>query len=317
MRAMLVIHDGHIAAERYAPGFGPQVPQLGWSMTKSVLAGLIGMLVQDGRLSLTQTVGPALHWSDADPRARITVADLLAMSSGLRFNEGYGAVSDVTRMLYLVPDMAGYASAQPLVNPVGSVWSYSSGSAVILSRIFQDAAGADALNLVRERLFDPLGMTSAIMETDERGTLVGSSYMYATPRDWARYGLMLAEDGRWQGRRILPEGYVAMMTSPVAASGGEYGHGLVWRWATQADRPGVNPNTQWRVPNDAFFMSGHDGQSVVIIPSLRLVIVRLGLTPSRENYHPEPLVQAVIVAAAQTTTGAAAAAARGRPISSR
>jgi CubicO group peptidase (beta-lactamase class C family) len=294
MRAIVVVHAGHLVAERYAEGFGPRTPQLGWSMTKSVTAALIGILVKDGRVTTDQSVGPSLHWPSGDPRAKITIADLLAMSSGLRFNEAYGAVSDVTRMLYLEPDMAAFASAQPLVNPVGTVWSYSSGSAVLLSRIFQTAAGADALTIVRQRLFGRLGMTSAVMETDERGTLVGSSYLYATPRDWARFGLLLADDGVWQGQEILPHGYVAMMASPAPASGGEYGRGLVWRWAIHDDTPGVNPDAAFGIPADAFWMLGHDGQSVTIIPSLALVIVRLGLTPSRDNYHPEPLVRAVM-----------------------
>ncbi len=294
MRAIVVVLDGRIVAERYADGFGRQTRQLGWSMTKSVTAGLIGLLVKDGKLDLTRSAAAAMHWPDGDPRARITIADLLAMSSGLRFNEKYGAVSDVTRMLYLEPDMAAFAAGQPLVNPIGTRWSYSSGTAVILSRIFQDAEGSDALAFVHRRLFEPLGMTSAVMETDEHGTLVGSSYMYATPRDWARYGVLLAQDGVWLGREILPAGYVAMMAAPVAASGGEYGHGMVWRWPKSADKPGRNADPAFAIPPDAFYMSGHDGQMVAIIPSKRLVIVRLGLTPSRENYHAEPLLQAVV-----------------------
>jgi CubicO group peptidase (beta-lactamase class C family) len=294
MRAVVVVHDGRIVAERYAGGFGRQTPQLGWSMTKSVTAGLIGLLVKDGRLDLTRSAAPFMHWPDADPRAGITIADLLAMSSGLRFNEAYGAVSDVTRMLYLEPDMAAFAGAQPLVNPVGTVWSYSSGTAVLLSRIFQDAEGTDAPAFVHRRLFEPLGMASAVMETDEHGTLVGSSYMYATPRDWARYGLLLAQDGLWQGREILPPGYVARMAAPVAASGGEYGHGMLWRWPIRAAKPGQNAAAAFKIPPDAFYMSGHDGQTVAIIPSKALVIVRLGLTPSREGYHPEPLIEAVV-----------------------
>jgi CubicO group peptidase (beta-lactamase class C family) len=282
MRAIVVIHDGRLVAERYADGFGPAIPELGWSMTKSVMAGLIGISVKDGRLALDQPVGSALGWPAADPRAKVTIADLLAMSSGLEFNEGYGAVSDVTRMLYLEPDMAAFAAGHPLVHPIGAVWSYSSGSAVILSRIFQDAAGSDALGFVRHRLFEPLGMTSAVIETDEHGTLVGSSYMYATPRDWARYGVLLVQDGVWKGQEILPRGYVSMMASPVAASGGEYGHGMVWRWSTQD------------IPSDAFYLSGHDGQTIAVIPSKQVVILRMGLTPEREHYQPEALVEAVL-----------------------
>ncbi len=292
MRAIVVVQDGRVVAERYAGGFGATVPQLGWSMTKSVTAGLIGILIKDGRLALDQPAGLATD----DARSHITIADLMSMSSGLEFNEGYGTVSDVTRMLYLEPDMAAFAGAKPLEHPVGRVWSYSSGSAVILSRIFQDAAGPDAVRFVQSRLFDPLGMNSAVMETDQRGTLVGSSYMYATPRDWARYGQLLVQDGVWEGREILPPGYVAMMGSPAAASGGEYGRGMVWRWVTHSDTPGENPGAAFGIPPDAFWMAGHDGQYVAVIPSRRLVVVRMGLTPEREHYRPEPLVRSLLEA---------------------
>jgi CubicO group peptidase (beta-lactamase class C family) len=291
MRAIVVVDHGRIVAERYAAGFSATTPLLGWSMTKSVVAGLVGILVKEGRLALDQPAG----WPAADGgRERIRIADLLAMSSGLRFNEAYGAVSDVTRMLYLQPDMAGFARAQPLEHPAGEFWSYSSGTANILSRLMQDAAGRLGAAYPTEKLFKPLGMTSATMETDEDGTLVGSSYMYATARDWARYGLFLLQDGVWQGQELLPHGYVAMMASPVAASGGEYGHGLVWLWGSDAATPGTNPDTAFGIPADTFWMEGHDGQSTAIIPSRQLVIVRLGLTPARNHYQPQPLVKAVL-----------------------
>jgi CubicO group peptidase (beta-lactamase class C family) len=205
VRAIVVVHRGKIVAERYTAGFSATTPLLGWSMTKTVTAGLIGLLVKDGRLRLEQSAG----WPTApgDARDHITIADLLAMSSGLHFDEAYGALSDVTRMLYLESDMAGFARAQPLDHPVGAVWSYSSGTAVILARIFQDAAGDDGLRFVRERLFAPLGMRSATIETDAHGTLVGSSYMYAVARDWARYGQFLLQGGVWHGQSLLPSGY--------------------------------------------------------------------------------------------------------------
>jgi CubicO group peptidase (beta-lactamase class C family) len=291
IRAIVVVDHGHIVAERYAPGFSVTTPLLGWSMTKSVVAGLVGVLVKDGRLALDQPAG----WPAADGgRERIRIADLLAMSSGLRFNEAYGAVSDVTRMLYLQPDMAGFARAQPLEHAAGEFWSYSSGTANILSRIVQDAAGPLGAAYPAEKLFKPLGMTSATMETDEDGTLVGSSYMYATARDWARYGLFLLQDGVWRGQELLPRGYVAMMASPVAASGGEYGHGLVWLWGSDAVTPGKNPDTAFGIPADTYWMEGHDGQSAAISPSRQLVIVRLGLTPARNHYQPQPLVKAIL-----------------------
>lgn len=209
-------------------------------------------------------------------------------------------VSDVTRMLYLEPDMAQFARAQPLAHPVGEVWSYSSGTAVILLRLYQDAAGADAIRGVQRGLFGPLGMTNAVIEADEHGTLVGSSYMYASPRDWARYAQLLLQDGMWAGREILPRGYVSMMSAPAAASGGEYGRGLVWRWASHCEPPCEHPDAQYGLPADAFWMMGHDGQYAAPIPSRQLVVVRLGLTPSRLEYRPQPLVQALLKA---TRTG--------------
>jgi len=292
-RAVLVVHHRQLVGERYGRGFDTDTRQLGWSLTKSVTAALMGMLVQDRRLALEQHAG---GWAAGDARANIAIADLLSMTSGLHFNESYGEVSDVTRMLFLEPDMAAFARAQPLEHPVGTYWSYSSGTAVILAREFQDAAGPSALELLRTRLFNPLGMTSALIEADRRGTLVGSSYMYATPRDWARYGQFLLQQGVWHGQQILPPGYVAMMAAPVAASGGQYGHGQVWLWGSDSETPGRNPDTAFGLPADTFWIQGHDGQYVAIIPSRQVVIVRMGLTPAREHYRPQPLVRAVLSA---------------------
>jgi CubicO group peptidase (beta-lactamase class C family) len=294
MRAIVVVDHGHIVAERYGAGFSATTPLLGWSMAKTVIAGLVGILIKDGRLTLDQ----AGFWPKAagDDRARIRIADLLAMSSGLRFDEGYGAVSDITRMLYLQPDMPGFAHAQPLEHPPGEHWSYSSGSANILSRIVQDAAGPVGANYARDKLFNPLGMASATLETDEDGTLVGSSYMFATARDWARYGLFLMQGGVWHGQELLPPGYLAMMATPVASSGGHYGHGLVWLWASDGQVPGQNPDGEFGIPADTLWMMGHDGQSTAIIASRGVVVVRLGLTPAFDHYQPEPLIKAVLQA---------------------
>jgi CubicO group peptidase (beta-lactamase class C family) len=288
----VVVYRRRIVAERYGAGFSSGTPLLGWSMTKSVLAGVVGALVKEGRLALDQSAG----WppSGSGGRERIRIADLLDMSSGLRWNEGYGTVSDVTRMLYLESDMAYFAREQPLVHPTGEFWSYSSGTANILSRIAQDAAGPLGAGVAAEKLFKPLGMTSATIETDEYGTLVGSSYMYATARDWALYAQFLLQEGVWRGQEILPRGYVAMMASPVASSGGQYGHGLVWLWGSDAVAPGKNPDAAFGIPADTFWMAGHDGQTIAIIPSREMVIVRLGLTPARDHYQPQPLVKAVL-----------------------
>jgi len=306
-------------AERYAPGFTAATPLLGWSMTKTVTAGVIGMLIKDGKLSLDQ----AGFWPGTDGREKIRLSDLLAMSSGLQWNEAYGAVSDVTGMLYLQPDMAGFARSQPLAHSPGELWLYSSGTAVILARIAQEAQARgsgqfqgsgqvqaqsqpqDLAAFINTRLFSPVGMTTATMEPDEHGSLVGSSYMYATARDWARYGQFLLQDGVWQGQQLLPAGYVAMMASPVPASLGQYGKGQTWLWGSDPVTPGVNPDAAFGVPPDTFWMSGHDGQNIAVIKSRQLVIVRLGLTPYAAGYSPQPLVKAILEATQPATAAQA------------
>jgi CubicO group peptidase (beta-lactamase class C family) len=216
------------------------------------------------------------------------------MSSGLRFDEGLAPVSDVTRMLFLQPDTAQFAYAQPLAHPIGETWSYSSGSANIVARIVQDTAGT--ATLVQDRLFVPLGMQSAVIEPDEHGTLVGSSYMYAVARDWARYALFLLQNGAWQGQQLLPDDFVDMMAQPLKASLGQYGHGFVWLWGSDPIIEGQNPDTAFGIPPDTFYMSGHDGQSIAIVRSRQIAVVRLGLTPYVERYSPQRLIQAVLEA---------------------
>lgn len=308
MRGMAVIHRGRLIAQRYGAGFSAATPLLGWSMTKTVTAALVGVQVADGKLSLLQSG----FWPQDDPRAQITVAQLMSMTSGLRYNESYGDVSDVTRMLYLEPDMAGFTAAQPVEAAPGAKWNYSSGTTLLLSRIWQRAAAgnasvqgpaatsADVLALPHNRLFAPLGMNSAMIEADARGNLVGSSYMYATTQDWARFGQFLLQDGVWQGKHMLPPGFVDGMRQVAAASGGQYGQGQVWRQGPAGDTPeGQNPDARFQLPPDTYWMQGHDGQSIAIVPSQQLVVVRLGLTPRRLLYQPQPLLAAVVKAVQQ------------------
>lgn len=294
MRAVVVVKDGRIVAERYGEGFDQKTPLLGWSMTKTVNAAILGTLVKDGRIGVDGR-NLAKPW-DADDRAAISVSDLMAMSSGLEFNEDYGDVTDVTRMLYLEPDMAGFAEAKPLAGEVGAVFSYSSGTAMILSRLWQEALGdpQQAIGWPRKALFDPLGMLSAVLETDERGTFVGSSYLYATAHDWARFGQFLLEDGRWNGQEILPAGFVTWMREVAPASNGTYARGQLWI-SGPGDEEVSGAGGGWGLPADTYWLEGHDGQSVAIIPSERLVVVRMGLTPSKLNYRPQRLVSALIL----------------------
>jgi CubicO group peptidase (beta-lactamase class C family) len=283
MRAVVVVKDGRIVAERYGDGFSSDTPLLGWSMTKTVNAAIIGRLAREGRLDLNAShLFP--QW-EGDRRSAIRIADLLAMESGLAFNENYGTVADVTRMLFLEPDMARFAAGLPLEAEVGSRFSYSSGTSVLLARIWMDRIGnaAAAMAYPRQALFDPLGMTSAVLEADEAGTFVASSHMYASARDWARFGLLLADDGVWKGQRLLPEGFVVQMHAPNRTSGGRYSRMQTWLPAAEAG-----------LPADAFILSGHDGQNVYVIPSMDLVILRMGLTPGTTAYDTLGLVKAVV-----------------------
>jgi len=301
MRAVVVLHKGKLVGEIFGAGFDRLTPLLGWSMTKTVTAALIGIQIADGKLAMTQNG----FWPDAsDPRAAITLSQLMAMSSGLQYNEGYGDVSDVTRMLYLEPDMARYTAAKALLREPGSAWNYSSGTTVLLSRIWQRAAAgeraatsAEVLSLARRRLFAPLGMRSAVLEADARGNMVGSSYLYASAYDWARFGQFLLQDGVWDGKRLLPDGFVSQMQQVAPASGGQYAQGQLWRWGPAAANDDQrNPDAAFHLPPDTYWLEGHDGQSIAIVPSRQLVVVRLGLTPRRLNYQPQPLLAAVLKA---------------------
>lgn len=294
MRAVVVVKDGRIVGERYGEGFSDQTRLLGWSMTKTVNAAIIGTVVKAGKLTIGET-GLFASWK-ADGRAAISLADLMAMASGLQFNEDYGDVADVTRMLFLEPDMAGFAAAKPLAGEVGKVFSYSSGTAVMLSRLWQDAIGDKdkALAWPRVALFDPLGMQSAVLEADEHGTFVGSSYLYATARDWARFGQFLLQDGVWNGEQILPAGFVAWMREKSPAND-VYGKGQLWlEGPGDEDDPGAGVAAG--LSADTFWLQGHDGQTVAVIPSERLVVVRLGLTPARLGYRPQEMVAALVKA---------------------
>jgi CubicO group peptidase (beta-lactamase class C family) len=295
MRAVVVVHGGRIVGERYGDGISEKTPLLGWSMTKTVNAALIGTVIRAGKLALADKE-LFVPWK-ADGRAAISLADLMAMSSGLQFNEDYGDVADVTRMLFLEPDMAGFTEAKPLAGEVGKVFNYSSGTAVLLSRLWQNAIGdtdqarEQALAWPRLALFDPLGMQSAVLETDEHGTFVGSSYLYATARDWARFGQFLLQDGVWNGAQILPAGFVSWMREKAPANG-SYGRGQLWlEGPGDEGRPGAGDTEG--LPSDTFWLEGHDGQTVAVVPSKRLVVVRMGLTPTRLGYRPQAMAAAL------------------------
>jgi CubicO group peptidase (beta-lactamase class C family) len=291
-RAVVVARDGRLVAERYAPGVDPDAPLLSWSMAKSVTMALVGVLVLDGRLSL-EAPAPVPEWCGAgDPRGTITLDQLLRQSSGLAFDETLGAVSDVSRMLFTEPDTGAFAASFPLAARPDTVWSYSSGTSNLVARIVRDAFGGDLAAMVRyarERLFDPAGMTTALFEPDASGSFIGSSFAFMTARDWARFGELFRRDGVWNGRRLLPEGWVRYATTPTPkAPLGRYGA----HWWLNAGEPGAPERRPWpALPADVYAARGHSGQWLVIVPSARLVVVRLGLTvPDREDDGTQELV---------------------------
>ncbi|MCE5291213.1 MAG: beta-lactamase family protein [Nocardiaceae bacterium] len=269
-RAVVVVHDGKIIAERYAPGFTKDTPQISWSMTKSLTNLLVGRLVYEGKLNLDQDhLRP--EWTDE--RASITIRQLMQMTSGLEWQEIYALNTPVTRMFYLHPDMGAYVASQKLVHPPGQFLQYSTGSTTLLCSIIAPKNGGP--DFPRRALFAPLGLTSAVLEPDAVGTPVCGAYLWATPRDWATIGQFALDDGVWNGQRLLPKGWMADSVKAVpAAETEEIGYGSGW-W-TNKDFAGNVIKTG--LPADTYYAEGHDGQRMVIVPSERLVVVQMSFT---------------------------------------
>jgi len=285
-RALLVLKDGRIVAERYAPGYHENTRFISWSMAKTVTAVMIGMLVSDGRLRLDEGV-PIPAWQrPGDPRGEITLRQLLQMRSGLRHVEAEGPpyLTDTARMLFLDgrDNMAAYAEAQPLEAEPGAKWEYSSATTVILSDLAARTLAASTdpeerrrvvQDYLRNRIFEPLGMKSMIAEFDASGTLIGGSLMHASARDWARFGEFLRNKGAVKGAQLLVPGWIEFMTSPSPRNPG-YGA------QTWLNRPQVDDgHVEWPgAPQSTFSMNGHLGQFVVVSPSQGVTVVRLGKT---------------------------------------
>ncbi len=283
--AVVVVHDGHLVAERYAPGVDARKPLLGWSMTKSVTATLLGRLMALGRVAGVQEPVLAPEWRDPhDARRAISVEHLLRMTSGLEFLADYELPwSDSLRMLFVAPGAAAFAVQKPLEHPPGMRWSYSDGSSNILARWIQEHAGAtleEQLSFPRRELFAPLCMSTAVISVDPSGYWVGSSLMQASARDWARLGLLYVQNGVFAGRRLLPEGWVDFLSAPTSLSDHRSYGAHVWRYDAEflrdADGRSVPPELA-----GVFYFAGHDQQYVWIDRGRGLVIVRLGLADER------------------------------------
>lgn len=285
-RAVLVLYDGRIVAERYAPGYHENTRFISWSMAKTITGVMIGMLVADGRLRLDESV-PIPAWQrPGDPRGEITLRQLLQMRSGLRHTEAGDPpyTSDEVRMLFLDgrDNMAAYAEAQPLEAEPGRKWEYSSATSVILADLAARALTtstdpAERRRVVgeylRTRLFEPLGMKSMVPEYDTAGTLIGGSLIHGSARDWAKFGEFLRNKGAVKGAQLVPSGWIEFMTSPNPRNPG-YG-AQVWLNRPQADDGHIEfPGA----PRSVFSLNGHLGQFVVISQSQHVTVVRLGKT---------------------------------------
>ncbi|MFO6431273.1 serine hydrolase domain-containing protein [Erythrobacter sp. W302b] len=305
-RAVVVMANGKLAAERYGPGYDKDTRFISWSMAKTVTGVLIGMLVADGKLSLDAPAPVPLWQRPGDPRAEITVRQLLQMRSGLRHTEAGDPPyeSSEVRMLFLDgrDNMAKWAEEQPLEAEPGKLFEYSSNTSVILADIAARAlttsdkpearrkAVADYLQV---RLFGPLGMTSMLPEFDASGTLIGGSLMHATARDWAKLGEFLRLKGRAPGgEQLVPQRWVEAMVTPSPRSP-HYG------FQTWLNRPipgtpaSEHPLFPDRAPQSLFSLIGHMGQYVLVSPSQRVTLVRLGHSDSMER--PPMLQQAADV----------------------
>ncbi|PPK85448.1 hypothetical protein CLV84_2346 [Neolewinella xylanilytica] len=270
-RGIVVLKNGKLIGERYAPGFDRDTRQLGWSMTKSLTGMAIGAYLAGHKPTTsapaalarsTDNIFPAI-WQDE--RAKITLADLLHMNSGLEWNEGYGSITDATVMLHEKYDFADFALRHQLAETPGTVWNYSSGTTNILMEYLRTELGGNpALYTFLDSLFGPVAPT-LLIEPDQSGRPVGSSYGWATTRDWARLGQFMLQDGVWNGQRLLPAGWIDYMRQPAAGSDEIYGAQL---WLPGPDTPSL--------PEDAFMMRGFQDQRVFVIPSRQLVIARLG-----------------------------------------
>jgi CubicO group peptidase (beta-lactamase class C family) len=297
-RAVVIIQRGKLVSERYMPGYGSDTPLLSWSMAKSITHAMVGIAVRRGLVDIDKPMGNP-HWPAGDARAQIPWRNWLNMIDGQDYHE-IGVTdqtrSDAAKMLYGPGrlDVAGYAASLPLIHPPATHWNYNSAGvnliADALARVFAPGAtGADRRSrmnaVMKAELFAPIGMTSAQPEFDATGNFIGSALVYATARDWARFGLLYLRDGMWQGQRILPEHWVdfARTKTPVDDCD-TYGAGFWITPPTGRGKPGraLTPDG----PRDLFVAQGHEGQLVVIVPSKDLVVVRLGHLADLSGWQP-------------------------------
>jgi CubicO group peptidase (beta-lactamase class C family) len=271
-RALLVIYKDKIIAEKYDTGFTKDSKILGWSMTKSITATYFGILQKQGKFDINKPA-PIAEWQN-DKRKNITTNDLLHMNSGLEWEEDYEKISDATKMLFQAEDMSKSQIVKPAKFKPNTHWNYSSGTTNLLSGILrtQFKTHQEYLDFWYSSLIDKIGMNSMVIETDMAGNYVGSSYGWATARDWSKFGLLYLHKGNWNGEQIFDESWAKYVATPTNDSNGVYG-GQFW-----LNAGGKYPDA----PKDLYSANGFQGQNVFIIPSLDIVIVRMGLKEDGE-----------------------------------
>ena len=266
-RSVLVMYKDKIIAEKYDDKFDKNSRIHGWSMTKSITGALFGVLQKQGKIDIYKPA-PISEWI-GDERANITINDLLHMNSGLEWDENYKTVSDVNKMLFLETNMTKSQLIKRLQFKPNTNWKYSSGTTNLLSAILRNqfTSYQEYLDFWYSELIDKIGMHSMIIEVDMAGNYVGSSYGWATTRDWSKFGLLYLHNGHWNGEQILDKSWIKYSTTPTNSSDGKYGAHF---WLNAG---GKFPD----VPRDMYYCSGYRGQMIAIIPSLDMVIVRMGL----------------------------------------
>lgn len=282
-RAVLVIYKDQIIAEKYAEGFNKDSKLLGWSMSKSILSTVFGVLQHQNKINV-QNKAPINSWQN-DARKNITIHNLLQMNSGLEWDENYDEISDATKMLFLERDMSKMQENKPLVGKPNESFNYSSGTSNLLSGILrkQFDTHQEYLDFWYTNLIDRIGMNSMVIEADLTGNYVGSSYSWATARDWAKFGLLYLHNGNWNGDQLFTKDWVAYATTPTPTSNGTYG-AQFW----------LNAEKQFKdVPASMYFADGYQGQRVYVLPDQELVIVRFGLSWFEENVFLKGVIESI------------------------
>lgn len=282
-RAVLVLYKGQIIAEKYSEGFTKDSRLLGWSMTKSIMSTVFGILEHQQKINI-QDKAPVESWQN-DARKEITIHNLLQMNSGLEWDENYDEISDATKMLFLERDMTKVQEEKPLIGKPNETWNYSSGTSNLLSGILRDQFNnhQSYLDFWYTNLIDKIGMNSMILESDLAGNYVASSYAWATARDWGKFGLLYLHNGAWNGEELFTKEWVDYVTTPTPTSNGSYG-AQFW----------LNTEKQLKdVSQNMYFADGYQGQRVYILPDEDLVIVRFGLSWFEENEFLKGIIQSI------------------------